>query len=294
MFSAKKLILTVAAITLLGVYLVAVLVPPADDFSPYNSGWNGLSKAVSILGARLVSLNDLKTYRPNKLAILVVGVEKPITLQQCKILKRLVLHGATIVVMDETSNVNQLLDCLGVGARVGRGVIVDHLHYMIDPRLPIAKLELANKHTAKLYLNIASPIEKVGSKDSCIGYTYETAFVDLDNDGELDPEEPSGKLCICYRESLGNGTVYLFSDSSILINAMIDEMDNFNTFKTITGNRTVVIVTDFWNISLHTKLTMMLESMGQLMVNTSLRYVIAFLLAITVYLVAANIQKTRR
>lgn len=275
--------------------MVAVLVPPTDDFSPYNSGWNGLSKAANALDMKLTSLKDLKACRPDKLVVLVVGVEKPAISQQCEILKRLAMHGATIVIMDETGNANQLLECLGLGARIGGGVLVDHLHYTLDPRLPIAKLELEGRRTVKLYLNIASPIEVVGGKGSCIGYTYETAFADLNGDRRLDPGEPSGELCICYRESLGNGTVYLFSDSSILINAMIDETSNLDAFKSLVGeNKTVMLVTDFWDSSPHTRLVMALEGLGQLVANTSLRYVIAILLAFTVYVVVANLQKSSK
>lgn len=294
MVSTKQAILAAAIAVLVGVCLVAVLVPPTDDYSPYNSGWNGLSKAVKALDAKLVNLDSLEAHRPDRLAVLVVGVEKPATPQQCEILKKLVVYGATVVVMDETGKANQLLECLGVGARVGRGVLVDPLHYVLDPRLPIARLELAGKRMAKLYLNIASPIEVVGGRGSCIGYTYKTAFVDLDGDGKRDPVEPSGRMCVCYRESLGNGTVYLFSDSSILLNAMIDKMDNLNALKTVVENKTVVLIADFWEPSLHTKLVMALEHIGRLATNTSLRYLIAFLLAVTVYLVAANAGKTRR
>lgn len=294
MLPTKRLVLIVATVAFLGVCMVVVLVPPLEDLSPYNNGWNGLSKAVDALNARLARLVDLKAYGPNGLVVLVIGIEKPVTFQQCKILKKLIMYGATILIMDETGNSNQLLDCLGIGVKVGRGVIVDHLHYVVDPKLPIAKLKLANERTVELYLNIASPIETMKGKGSCIGYTYKTSFVDLDNDGELDSKEPSGELCICYRESLGNGTVYLFSDSSILINAMIDEVDNLDTLKNIVGNRTVVLVTDFWDLSLHTRFVMTLKSLGQLIVNTSLRYAIAVLLTITVYIVATSTQKTRK
>lgn len=295
MVTAKQLAPIVLVATLLGACLVAVLVPPTDDLSPHNSGWNGLSKAANALNARLASLKDLEAYRPDKLVILIVGVEKPVTPRQCEILKKLTMHGATIVIMDETNNANPLLDCLGLGARIGGGVLVDHLHYMLDPRLPIARLELRGNRTAKLSLDIASPIEVVGGKGSCIGYTYETAFADLNGNERLDPGEPSGRLCICYRENLGNGTVYLFSDSSILINAMIDKTDNLDVFERLVGeNKTVVLVTDFWNFSPHARLVMALESLGQLIAGTSLRYTTAILLAAIVYVAVARLQKTSK
>jgi len=80
----------------------------------------------------------------------------------------------------------------------------------------------------QLTLNHATSLRtnRSANNTTVLASTSEFAYLDRDRDADLDENEELDGRPVVVREGIGDGTVYVVSDPSLFINAMLDQPDN--------------------------------------------------------------------
>jgi len=262
--------------------IIALSIPSTDDLSPYNPLWNGLSKLSSYTNASIITYSAIQMLNPDTSALIIIGLDRNVTEADIQSIKRFVERGGTLVVADEREELNSLLLALGVKARINGSLVADEVFYYRSPLLPIARASIGSTNTS-LYLNYPSFIEVKGSTGKCLGYSSPFSFIDINGDGVRESNEPYGPFCVVYVQSIGEGTVYVISDSSIFINSMIDLGDNKRFIQLLTNGRAVYMVYEPMKKAIYTLIRERIIGVHTLLFGTWLRYPVAVLMGLAIF-----------
>ena len=267
---------------------VVYLVPSTDDLSPYNPLWNGLSVLVSELNASVISSGSISSLNPGGSAILAIGVSNRSINGTVEALKEFVQAGGVLVIADESPYSSYLIRSLGVEALLGEAAVADSVFFYRDPRLPLARasISLAN---FTLHLNYATYINTTRI-DKCVAWTFPTSFLDLNLSGSREGREPYGPFCVAYREGVGNGVVYVISDSSLFTNSMVGLGDNRAFLRAIVGSRSVYVLYE-GGASPYSRFRELLIGTYSTLFRTWLRYPLSVALALGLYKLVVNTRR---
>jgi len=221
--SRTMLLLLVA---LLSVVLLLVIAPPVEDFGFDSDRWTGLSIAMDELDASaLWSLSDLE--RQQSPATVLLVPRKPVSPSDTSRLERFVIGGGTLVLMDDFGHGNELLSGLGIDVAIAGGTLLDPVYCEKNETMPVLSVTLPEQEENSLFLqlNHSSWLE-VGGDVSVLGSSSRFSIGDSDHNGTWDKGEPTGSLPVAASCSLGDGSIVVVADSSILINGMVGLHDN--------------------------------------------------------------------
>jgi len=263
--------------------VVAYTIPSTDDLSPYNPLWNGLSRLVSDFGGRVITLKDIKLIYPPRSIILVIGFDKNISEEDLSYVKSYVLRGGVLVIADEREEVNKFLESLDISASVSGEIVADYVFMYRNPLLPIAFAKISGDNLS-IYLNYASYINiSRPGEGVCVAYTSLYSFIDKDLSGSRETSEPYGPFCVVYLVRIGDGYVYLISDSSVFINSMINLGDNERFIKYLVDGRDLYILYEPVSVSVYSIFRGYIISFYAMILGTWLRYPAALIVALTLY-----------
>ncbi len=280
-YSYTTYILLGIIITLIIISLVLIYVPSADDFSPDNPFYNGLSIYVSDLNVSRISLRDLGSIDPRSSVIFIVGPSKNFSEEEISLINDFLMRGGVVFVADDFGSAQDLLSKLGVGVLFYKGVLRDPLFMYRNSYLPRTKIFFGDREYI-IYMNYGSALEISGSiKGSCLGNSSIFSFIeiyDYNSSKKID-----GPFCIFYNVSHGGGVLYVFSDASIFINSMIHLGDNERFARDIIGFRRPYLVTDKWFVGRYTEIRSFLIDSLSFLIYSSYRYVLASILVLFIY-----------
>ncbi len=201
--------------------------PSIQDFMMTNPFWNGLRDFS----------NDMEIHQEDSLAEAcsipadTILIEVPYAPYQDSDLIQLdtfIKEGGTLLLADDFGYGNTVLDHLGLETRFSGQPLLDPLLCYKNQWLPRITDFSDDFHEAgitALVLNHGTALLDV-SEESCIAWSSESSFLDLDRNGKSGSNDINGPLAVAARYSIGKGTVLGLSDPSILINSMADRDDN--------------------------------------------------------------------
>ena len=235
---------TVLLILLLaGGAVFAHVTTTTEEYSRYNTGWNGTS---GFAGKEVRDPGDLEAGAP----LLILAPDRPFTLDEVGYLRAFLDDGGRVIIADEEGAANDLLADLGSTMRVRPGNLASLDRDHADPGLFVARVVGNDTLFAGVgTIRVNRPAAVEGGVP-----LLETSILtwdDADGDGRITGSETFEAAVVCARE--GNLTV--LGDPSLFINAMLTENPQFiqNTWPvridgihSRTGTANQIINTRLW------------------------------------------------
>ena len=279
----KRSIAITLLLTIIVIMLIIYLAPSSEDFDPENPYWNGFSNLYTVHHPQLIKdiLDERLFPSPSNTALLIIGPERNFTGYEALILRRFLEAGGRIILADDFGSGNELLELLGVDARLNGSLLVDPLfkeRNMKFPRIRDVKISGVDE----IVFNYATIIE--GCQNP-LALSSSYSFLDLNMNGEWDEGEPKGPFTVACRLNVGEGSLIIISDSSIWINSMLEMKDNHMLLEKLIGNRTVMMDYSHRVPSRLTSAKSMVESLIRILATPEARYAIlvGVILVITRY-----------
>lgn len=261
------IILTSVVLLLLFLSMLNPMVTSSNDFSIYNSGWNGCSRLARrtyesgklIPNLRLdtgeelgVVQSDLASYDllPESSALVILGPEITFDDEDIAYIHRFLEQGGKLLLGDDFGSGNSLLRGLEQTDSLFQPYPVLDLSFDKNPQFGVAydiKGHEITRGVAHLLLNKPAAIRPGEGADALV-YSSRASWLDENLDGQMDLTEPRGPFPLLTVESYGNGTLILLSDPSILINSMLDQRNNDilarNLFSFLVRGRTSILFSE--------------------------------------------------
>ncbi len=253
----------VAALGLTMLTMFTPAISTTEDFSIFNSGWNGTSGlAVSVYetgkfvpsfrvetSGTDVTIAELGFEEldldPDADAIAIIGPSETFSAYDGDLMGAFVRAGGALLIADDFGSGNSLLEKMGATSRFSGDLVMD-LSFEKKPEFPVCfdlRVDDLTRNVSALQLNYPSSIIS-GTGTTTVAYTSSASWRDTNGNGLQDYGEPWGPFPILARETIGAGTVVLLSDPSVLINGMSDLLDNArladNVISHLSSSRTAV------------------------------------------------------
>ena len=244
----QLLLVGLTSILVIGVIISASTTTSA--FGIYNSAWNGasgLSHQADIAGAQSDVLLNTSAYtkaNPDQTIAFILSPKTRYNRTDQARLRQFVKKGGTIVVADDFgSHGNEVLHATGAAARFNGQIVRDEHSYYHSPALPNAtnvsnKPQTANVNS--LTLNHGTVIEPHNATP--LIQTSQFAYLDTNQNGQLDNNESMGSMPVVTVETVGHGHVIAVSDPSIFINAMLKQPGNEQFVQNLIGTHNKVLL----------------------------------------------------
>jgi hypothetical protein len=202
-----------------------------DLYSPLNSGLDGTS---TLAGRGFLPVHDDLVGRVESAnassVLLIIGPVRSFTSAEASSMYGFVWRGGLLVVVDNFGSGNYLLDLLGVPVRFDGRLLIDPLFYRKQTLFPVISDFSQSQFltgVSELVLNNAAVLNATtGSNVKVLAGSSPFSFLDSNQDGKKESQEPSGPFPILAEVRLGQGTVLLFSSPVSLTNGLVGEAKN--------------------------------------------------------------------
>ncbi len=230
----RVLLVALVAATLLGVAVAAST--SAAAFGLYNPSWEGTSELRGIAdeaGTETTVIRNTSGYRSageGDVAI-VLAPDRNYTDREAAIIRGFLARGGTLVVAEDVGTTgNELLAAVGATARVNGTLLRDERYNYRSPAMPIARNVTTNESLIRgvnrLTLNFGSTVEPGDGNTTVLVRSSEFAYLDTNDNGELDDSERLDSRPVATVEPVGQGRVVVVSDPSVFINSMLERSNN--------------------------------------------------------------------
>lgn len=230
-----KALKTLSLLMLASVVSFSVVIwfyPPTGNFTVNNPFWNGLSEYSK--QAKIVPLSSYSNLpSPPKGTTLIVIPYEQFTDSELAQLKGYVSNGGTLVLMDDYGYGNQVLDGLGVNIRFTGQPLLDPLYNYKNewlPKITDFTSTPISANVSSIVFNHATSLNQTADA-TVIAQSSTFSFLDTNNNGTWETNEPTGPLPVAAYEKISQGYVVAIADPSLLINGMIN-LDNNQQFIT--------------------------------------------------------------
>ncbi len=213
------------------------------DFSVFNTDWNGASS----FGSELRETGDVNpliySFNNNTFSsesegegegvLIVMGSNQGYSSDEVQLVKDFVESGGVLFLADDFG-VGEDLSGL-VNASFSDSMVMD-ISFRKKPEFGSVVTFKPNNITEninRLVLNYPSALQGISNENS-LASTSPGSWLDTNGNRERDVGEPNKSYKILGKKELGNGTVILLSDPSILINGMLDKADNEKFMENLT------------------------------------------------------------
>ena len=233
-------------LALLSLTMFSPVVSTTVDFAIFNTGWNGTSKlAVTVYEAGKfsptfrvestgtdmeivqVGLSELDL-DPIGSALAIIGPSVPFTAAEGEIVSDFVAQGGVLLLADDFGTGNSLLAGMGATSRFSGSLVMD-LAFDKKPEFCVCfdiRSDPLTKNVTSVLLNYPSSITVNSSTTQVVAWSSVASWLDLNDNLTQEWSEPKGPFAILAKERLGEGTIVLLSDPSVLINGMGEHLDN--------------------------------------------------------------------
>jgi hypothetical protein len=201
--------------------------PSVQAFMASNTMWNGINKFSKEFNVQNIdSFAALPTAPKQDVLIAVPYV--PYTTDELAQMKQFVENGGKLVMMDDFGYGNSFLEYAGIPARFDNTPLLDPLfNYKNEyfPRILDFNESVTGSGIKVIAFNHGTALSGV-SQSQALAWSSSMSFLDTNQNGNLDPGETQGPFVVAASISLGEGTVDLVSDSSMIMNAAAGSNDN--------------------------------------------------------------------
>ncbi|MDD5701554.1 MAG: hypothetical protein PHU23_05830, partial [Dehalococcoidales bacterium] len=144
-------------------------------------------------------------------------------------IRQYVSRGNTLVLMDYFGSGNQVLEYLGIPARFSQDILLDPLFCYKNPRLPRItdfSPELREQGIQAVVLNRGTFLDGVEDA-AALAWSSPKSYGDSNGSEKWDEGDTCGPLVVAAEYRLGDGTVTIVADASLIINTMVSQNDNY-------------------------------------------------------------------
>lgn len=214
--------------------LVTIASTSTAGFAAYNPGWDGTAEFRQMADDRgpLVHARSTAAYGTvpaNETVAVVLAPTSAYDPAERAQLRTFLDSGGTVVVAENFGPYgNDLLSGLGTDTRVDGAVLRDERHHFRSPALPIAT-DPADEPLAagveELTLNYGTAVDP-SEEATVVVNTSKFAYLDRNENEQIDDTEDPRRHPIVTTERVGDGTLVVVGDPSLVINSMLAETDN--------------------------------------------------------------------
>jgi len=275
--------------------IASVILPPQDDFQKDNVYWNGLKTFSQLTNATFTDVLS-QQLNPATTVIFIIGPSQNITENRMQYWKNYAENGGTVVMMDETGIINDVLSYLNIGIRIDGHILLDPVFYYKSWKLPkimdITKSSIMQNVTAIItdmpsILNITDQNVKILAKSSIF------SFLDLKGNFQPSQGDPSGPFPVAAELNYGKGKIIVFSDSDLFINSIITFANNTQLLKNIVQNKAVIVDIGVWKESTQVLFKNAIITFYNIISTPEIKYSLTLLLIMTIYMVSNREQTPR-
>ncbi|THE64447.1 DUF4350 domain-containing protein [Salinadaptatus halalkaliphilus] len=231
--------------------ILIALVTSTATFGPYNYGWDGTSEFRGQVEAspdtELEFVHETDRYGDvpeTETVAFVIAPETSYAEDDAERIGRFVEAGGTLVVLENFGpHSDELLGEIGADSRIDGQLLRDDISYDGGPTMPIATDIEDGTHTSsvdQLTLNHATAIEPGDA--TVLVRTSEFAYLVEDGGEELSENVQFETSPVVTSEAIGDGTVVVVGDPSLLINTMLERPDNARFVENLHADKSVVIL----------------------------------------------------
>lgn len=217
----------------LGIGLIVGASTSGAAFGTYTHSWEGTSELRSeaqTAGAETIVATDTAEYEETPaegtVAVAVAADEQYGPEDRAR-LNEFVRSGGTLVIADDVGETNQLLQEIGASTRIVGDPLRDEREYHRSPALPVATQTADHPYVSEsdsFTLNYGTALAPNGA--DVLIQTSEYAYLDANRNQRFDEGETLGARPVMTTEEIGEGEVVVISDSSSLINVMLERPGN--------------------------------------------------------------------
>jgi hypothetical protein len=174
----------------------------------------------------LTSYDNLPS-NPKGTTTIVIPYE-PLTTTELSQLQHYISNGGTLLLLDDYGYGNQILNSLRLDVRFTEQALLDPLYdynNQLLPKITDLKTTPVSSNLSSIVFNHATSLNQT-TGTTVIAQSSGFSFLDLNNNGEWDPDEPNGPFPEATYTKIGQGYIIIIADPSILINSMITLDDN--------------------------------------------------------------------
>jgi hypothetical protein len=228
---------------------VPLLNTTKEDFSTYNTAWNGASDAKALASSdgyttrSVFALSEIGS-GDGVLFMLNPNSSVSFSASDASTLQSFVKNGGVLVLANDFGNGNAVLSGLGVSAaRFNGALLEDNVSKGVDAAHPLITDVNASGITAgvhELYFNYGTALDVSGTNVTVLARSAPTSYLSTSASANL--SATTGAHPVLATFTYGDGRIVLLSDPSVFINDMLGQADNqqllTSMFANLTGGNT--------------------------------------------------------
>ena len=227
----RLLLFALAAVLAIGLIVGASTSGAA--FGTYTHSWEGTSELRSeadAAGAETIVATDTTRYEETQAegtVSIILASQEAYGADDGAQVADFVHRGGTVVIADDIGTTNQLLQEIGANTRVDGTPLRDERNYHGSPALPVATQTADHPYVAEsdsFTLNHGSALSPNGA--NVLIQSSEYSYLDQNQNEEFDGNETIAPQPVMTIEEVGDGQVIVISDTSALINVMLERPGN--------------------------------------------------------------------
>jgi hypothetical protein len=199
--------------------------------------WNGISDFINGYNATGIHSLDNLPELPEKVTLVEIPYLDYRSEELAK-LKQFVESGGTLIIMDDYGRGNEILSYFGVDIRYSNNVLLDPLFNYRNqtmPRITDFDSEIKDSGINVITLNHATTLINADTSE-VIAWSSAASFIDMDENGDWDENEPKGPFAVAARLQFGGGIICTLADPSIITSGMLDRDDDYAFIKYLTNS----------------------------------------------------------
>lgn len=202
-------------------------------FGTYTHSWEGTSDLraeAQAAGAETIVVIDTTRYEDleaNGTVAIVIVDEGSYGPEDRERLIDFIRRGGTVVIADDLGQTNQLLQEMGANTRIDGDPLRDEREYHRSPALPVATETSDHPYvndSDTFTLNYGTTLDANGA--DVLVRSSEYSYLDTNRNQAFDEDETLGPRPVMTTEEIGQGELVVISDSSSLINVMLERPGN--------------------------------------------------------------------
>lgn len=227
---------------------VPLLNTTKEDFSTYNTAWNGASDAKALASSdgyatrSVFALSEIGSSGDGVLFMLNPNSSVGFTSGDASSLQSFVQNGGVLVLANDFGNGNAVLSGLGVsGARFNGSLLEDNVSKGVDAAHPLITDVNASGLTAgvhELYFNYGTALDVSGNNVTVLARSAPTSYLVAPAGGNAGVNATTGAHPVLATLDYGNGRIVLLSDPSVFINDMLGQAYNQQLLTSMLANLT--------------------------------------------------------
>jgi hypothetical protein len=230
----RRFLIIITIILIIGLILAIWFFPLNGDFLAENPFWNGIKNISSEYNVQpLDSLADLPPDADGTTFITIPYLSY--TADELEQLKNYIYSGGRLILADDYGHGNQILQYLDIRERFTGEVLLDPLVNYKNKYFPKIVNFLPDSltyNTDNLVFNHGTSLTSVNATDT-IALSSPFSFLDNNDNGIHEDNEPVGPLPVISRHNLGDGQIILVADPSLFINGMEKVENNVDFMQNI-------------------------------------------------------------